>query len=266
MNARDLIRAGRLSEARTQLTEEVKSAPSDFHRRTLLFQVLCFFGEWDKAERHLEAISAQDLEAEIGVQVYKNLIHAEKERRNVMKLASRPAFVTETPPFLEMYFAAWEKLIGKKTEEAGELYAEIEAKRPLISGTLDGQNFDGFRDLDTFLSFFFEAIVHERYIWIPAESVRELSVSPPKTLFDLLWSTANVTTWDGLSMNCYFPVLYPDSFLHEDDRVKLGRMTEWTSLGGSFFKGMGQHLFQIGEEEIPILEIRNISFNPPVSG
>jgi type VI secretion system protein ImpE len=265
MNAKDLIRAGRLSEARTQLTEEVKSAPSDFHSRTLLFQLLCFFGEWDKAERHLEAISAQDVKAEIGMRVYKNLIHAEKERRNVTKLARRPSFVTETPPFLEMYLAAWEKLIGNKTEEASELYAQIESVRPGVSGTLNGKNFDGFRDLDTFLSCFLEAIVHERYVWIPFESMRELSVSPPKTLFDLLWSKANVTTWEGFSVNCYLPVLYPDSFLHEDDRVKLGRMTEWTSLGESFFKGMGQHIFQIGEEEIALLEIRDIVFNLPDS-
>jgi protein involved in temperature-dependent protein secretion len=61
-------------------------------------------------------------------------------------------------------------------------------------------------------------------------------------------------------MNCYLPVLYADSFLHEDDRVKLGRLTDWTSIGGPFAKGMGQHVFQVGEEDVGILEIREVLF------
>ena len=60
MDSRDLIKAGRLSEARKQLIEEVKSSPADSGKRTLLFQVLIFCGEWDKAERHLETVAAQD--------------------------------------------------------------------------------------------------------------------------------------------------------------------------------------------------------------
>jgi type VI secretion system protein ImpE len=62
-------------------------------------------------------------------------------------------------------------------------------------------------------------------------------------------------------MNCYLPVLYPNSFLHEDDRMKLGRMTDWISLGDRFTKGIGQHVFQVGEDDMGILEIREVLFN-----
>ncbi len=128
---------------------------------------------------------------------------------------------------------------------------------------MNGRDFTGFRDTDTFLSLFIEFFVHERYLWVPMESIRELSVSPPKTLYDLLWIPARLTTWEGLSANGYLPVLYPDSFSHEDDRIKLGRMTDWVSLGGSFSKGMGQHVFQVGEEEISLLEIQEAHFKAP---
>jgi type VI secretion system protein ImpE len=263
MDAKELIRAGRLSEAREQLTDEVKAKPGDSGKRTLLFQVLAFCGEWDKAERHLDAIGAQDVAAEVGVQVYKNLIHAEKERTEVYKLKRRPSFLPETPPYLEVYCAAWAKLCEQNIDEAQTLFDQVYAQRPVISGTVNGKNFAGFKDTDTFLSLFLEAIVHERYVWIPFEAIRELAVSAPKTLFDLLWITARITTWDGLTMNCYLPVLYADSFLHEDDRMKLGRMTDWTSLGGPFAKGIGQHVFQVGEEDMGILEIREALFNTP---
>ena len=95
--------------------------------------------------------------------------------------------------------------------------------------------------------------------------MRELSISSPKTLFDLLWIQARIVTWEGLTINCYLPVLYPDSFAHEDDRVKLGRMTDWISMGGSFSKGMGEHVYQVDGEEIAILEIRDVTFRLPGS-
>jgi type VI secretion system protein ImpE len=261
MDAEDLIKAGRLAEARKQLVDEVKTSPSDSAKRALLFQVLSFYGEWDRAGHHLGTLAAQDSKMETGAQVYRNLIHGEKERADVLKLHRRPSFLPATPPYLETYFAAWEKVIGKEVEEARGLFDRIDEQRPVVSGTVDGKNFNGFKDTDAFLSLFLEAIVHERYVWLPFESIRELSVSSPKTLFDLLWIPARVTTWEELTLNCYLPVLYPESFLHEDDRIKLGRMTDWTPLGGPFSKGMGQHVFEVGEEELPLLEIREALFN-----
>ncbi|MBW2740131.1 MAG: hypothetical protein JRE64_15085 [Deltaproteobacteria bacterium] len=252
MNSKDLIKAGRLSDAREQLTEEVKTKPGDSGKRTLLFQVLAFCGEWDKAERHLDTIGAQDVAADVAAQAYKNLIHAERERTEVSKFKRRPSFLPEIPPYLEAYYAAQTKIGEQNIDEAKLLLDQVEAQHTFISGTVNGKSFAGFKDTDTFLSLFLEAIVHERYVWIPFEAIRELVVSVPRTLFDLLWITARITAWNGLTMNCYLPVLYPNSFLHEDDRMRLGRMTGWTSLGGQFTKGVGQHVFQVGEEDMSI--------------
>lgn len=266
MDAKELIRAGRLPEARSQLIEEVRSSPAASGKRTLLFQVLILFGEWDKAERHLETLAAQDVGKEIGAQVYKNIIQAERDRVEVARLNRRAEFLPQTPPYLETHYAAWQKVVDEQLEEAQGLFGQVEAQRPTISGTLDGKDFVGFQDTDTLLSPFLEAIVHERYVWIPFEAIRELSVSPPKTLFDLIWTSARLTTWEGLTLNCYLPVLYPESFLHEDDRVKLGRMTDWAHLGGSFSRASGQHVYQIGEEDVALLEIQEAVFNFASSG
>ncbi len=263
MDSKDLIKTGRLSEAREQLIEEVKSSPADVSKRTLLFQVLAFCGEWDKAERHLDLIAAQDPERESGVQVYKNLIQGERERMEVLNSNSRPSFLPAPPPYTDIYYDAMEKLSENKVDEAKELFGQSEEQRHIIAGTINGKSFTGFRDTDTSVSFFIEAIAHERYVCIPIESISELSISSPKTLFDLIWITANIITREGLTMNCYLPVLYAGSFLHDDDRVKLGKMTDWVSLGGLYSKGSGQHVFQIGEEEISILEIGEVIFNHP---
>ena len=267
MESKELIRAGKLSDGRRQLIEEVKSFPADIGKRTLLFQVHTLLGEWDKAERHLDVLVTQDPKSETGIQVYKNLIHAERERIEVIRRSMRPAFLPEAPPYLELYISAREKLNENKCDEAIELFEKINSQIPVISGTIDGKDFTGFVDIDISLSFFLETIVHERYIWVPFESIRELSITPPKSLLDLIWITARVTTWEGLNLNCYLPVLYPESFLHEDDRVKLGRMTDWTTMEkGPCSRGMGQHVFLIGDEEVGIVDIREVLFNIPAPG
>jgi type VI secretion system protein ImpE len=266
VNGRELIQAGRLKEARQQLVAEVKAAPSDPGKRTLLFQVLALSGEWDKADTHLDVIASQDVKAEIGVQLYKNLIAAEREREAVLSLERLPAILPKVPPYLETYLNARRKLEEGKVEEAGEYFRQADLARPQVSGRVNGAPFDDFRDTDTFLEYFLEAMVQDHYVWIPFESIREMSIPAPKTLMDLLWTTGRVTTGEGLVMNCILPVLYPGSHSHEDDRVKLGRMTDWVSLGGPYFRGVGQHVFRIGEVETALLEIRELAFDTLKAG
>jgi len=260
MDSKDLIKAGRLQDARKQLIDEVKASPGDLGRRTLLFQVMTFCGEWDKAAKQLDAIAAQDAKRETGVQVYKNLIHAEKDREDVSRSKRRPPCLPKSPPYLETHFAACTELAAGKLAEAEELFDQAESMRPAIEGTINGKLFSGFRDTDTVLSPFLEAIVHDQYVWVPFESIRELTLSTPSTLFDLIWLPSNITTWDGLALNCYVPIVYPESSSKEDDRIKLGRMTDWLPLGGHFTKAAGQHVYQIGDIDMSILEIRDVRF------
>lgn len=257
MDPKELIKAGKLVEARENLVGEVKTSPGDTGKRTLLFQILALLGEWDKALRHLDMIGSQDPARAIHVQTCKNLILAEKERSEVCSLKQLPSFLPETPPYLDTYYEALKNIRSENSEKAAGLFSSIQ--RPVVSGTVNDKPFEGICDTDTFVHAFIEAFVHERYVWIPFEYIRELNVSEPKNLFDLIWIQAGITTWEGLSLNCYLPVLYPETFLHEDDQVRLGRLTKWTPLAGSFFKGHGQHVYQAGEEDISILEIRNIT-------
>jgi len=260
VNAKDLMAAGRLSEARAQLTAEVKAAPTDAGKRTLLFQVLAFLGEWEKAEKHLDLIGTLSPSSSIGVQAYRDAISAEKERRDVVDRKKVPNFLTDAPSYLDTYFAAWDALASGKTGRATKLYKEVDQRRPPTSGSVKGKSFIGFVDIDTFLSCFLEAIVLDRYVWVPFESLRELVVGPPKTFLDLLWAPAALVTWEGMNVACYLPVCYPGSVTAEDERAKLGRMTDWLSLGGPFCRGVGQHVFTAGREDIPLLEMGEVTF------
>jgi len=260
MDAKALITEGRLTEARRHLVAAVKSSPADLSSRTLFFQVLAYSGEWDKARRQLEVIAMQDSTREMGAAAYLNLIQAETERVEVFQQKRQPAFMPQTPGYFDRYESARQHLENGEFDEAEAIYKEIDGLVGQIAGTINGNAFTGFKDTDTRLSFFLEAFVHERYVWLPLESLRELILPAPKTLLDLLWTSAQITTREGLTLNCNLPVLYPQSFQQEDDRLKLGRLTDWIDLGGGFFQGAGQHVFQVGTEDVPILEIREVVF------
>jgi len=51
MTAEEFLKAGHLSAAVEQLNHEVRSRPTDSQRRTFLFELLCFAGDYQRAER-----------------------------------------------------------------------------------------------------------------------------------------------------------------------------------------------------------------------
>ena len=263
MDTKELIRAGKLSEARQSLIGSVKSSPGDSGLRVLLFQVLSLMGDWEKAERHIDIVAAQDVKAEAGVLSYRNLLHAERIRQEVNQFERRPDFLPKTPPYAEKYFLALEQIRQGDLKTAEEIFDQLEEDRPRVSGTINGNPFVDVRETDSYLLFFIEAFVHERYVWIPFESIREMVLQTPKSLFDLIWIPAHITAWDGLTLNCFLPVVYPGSAFADDDRIKMGRMTDWHPLGAKFYRGMGQHVYLFGEEEVPLLEIRELTVNRP---
>jgi type VI secretion system protein ImpE len=264
MGPAELIKAGRLEEARGILTDEIKAKPADTARRTLLFQVLALCGEWDRAFKHLDMISTLDTERAVAVSAYKDILRAQEERRNACLFNRFPSFLADAPPYFETYWEACINLAEGEQKKAAVLFSKAAGMRPALSGRLGDKEFLGISDTDSVLAFFLEAFVHDRYVWIPFEAIREIIIPKPKNLLDLIWIPAGVTLWEGLTANCNLPVLYPGSEFNENPEIRLGRMTDWEALGGKFAKGLGQHVLQIGENDVPLLEITEISFNFPV--
>lgn len=260
MTAKELIQAGRLSEARRLLIEEVKAKPADTGARTLLFQVLALGGEWDKAARHLDMISTQDPGRAVGVGAYLNNVKAEQERIRVLQGTQLPSVMPEPPVYMSDYLEYLGALNSDRFDDARAGLALVDRARPIVRGTLNGRPFSGMSDTDARLFAFLEVFVHERSVWIPFESIRELIVHEPRDSFDLIWVTASITTWEGLSMNCGLPVTYPGTTEMDDEQLRLGRLTEWVPLGGGLSKGVGQHVYAVGDEDVPLLEIRSITF------
>jgi type VI secretion system protein ImpE len=232
MTARELYQAGKLDEAVQALNAELRNNPEDTKRRTFLFELLCFAGNFDRAEKQLDILSSASPEAMTGALVYRAALNGERMRREM--------------------FEKKEYLTGSTAHEP--------------SGTLNGKPFEWMTDSDVRIGARLEVYAAGQYMWIPFEHIASLEMQPPKRLRDLLWAPMMLHTgpsFQGVELGeVLVPVLAPFSFRHPDDAVRLGRLSVWEELDGVEIP-FGQKTFLVDGEECPILELRRLEIAGP---
>ncbi len=256
-----LFDAGKLEEATQALLAEVKANPSDPARRTFLFELSCFAGDWARAEKQLDVIGHQSAEAELGVMVYRANIAAEQERERVFSDGVQPHFLKEPPPHIDLHVQAINQIRAGEMEAARATLDRAEEERPTVSGKFDGTEFEDFRDYDDIVAPVLELIVKDKYVWMPFEQIRRFEISPPRQLRDLLWASAQIEALDGTVGQVYVPSLYAGTAQQTDNQVRLGRVTDWKQLSEDLFRTVGLRLFRVGEEEKSLFEAKTVEFN-----
>ncbi len=97
MNAKQLYQAGRLAEAIAALSGEVRENPADAQRRAFLFELLAFAGDYERAERQLQALPPGDSAMDLWVLVNRGALVAERKRQEMFARREFPAAEAETP-------------------------------------------------------------------------------------------------------------------------------------------------------------------------
>lgn len=258
MTARDLFQQGDLKGAIDAQNEAVKSAPSDAEARTFLFELLCFAGNWQRAEKQLDVIGQQDVEAEPAAQVYRNVIKAEEKRRSFLENGVQPECLLDPPAYFGRHVEAVNWLREGKTSEATNLLAEAESMWPRLSGTVNDAEFEELRDCDDVLAPFFEFIIIDDFALVPWEHIRELEISPPERPRDLIWSPCRIELIDGKQQRGYAPILYFGSSQSDDPRLQLGRMTDWCGDEEEPVRGIGQKTLLAGDQDLGYLQVRSL--------
>jgi type VI secretion system protein ImpE len=235
MNPQELYKAGRLNEAIKALSAELRDNPVDTRRRTFLFELLCFAGEYDRADKQLEVLGQAGPTSEMGVLLYRSALYAERQRQDLFARGEFP-----------------------------EQKEEAEGDR---GGVVNGKQFAFFSDSDPRLGGRLELFAAGNYLLLPMEHVASIQIMPPKRLRDLIWTPAAVRTtpsFKGTELGeVLLPVLAPFSWQHPDDAVRLGRATVWEKRDGYEYQvPFGQKMWLVDEEEIPLLELRALEFNP----
>jgi type VI secretion system protein ImpE len=234
-NAQSLYREGKLDQAIEALGAEVRDNPTDAKRRTFLFELLCFAGQYERAEKQLGVLGKGSKEAEMGGLLYHSALHAERLRQTMFDGGSLP----DGPP------------------------------PRAVAGTLNGERFESLVDADSRIGARLELFAAGQYMWLPLEQVATVRMESPKRLRDLLWAPAIVRTADsfqGMELGeVLIPALAPLTWRSGDDAVRLGRITQWDA-GSDTDAPIGQKIYLVDGEEMPVLEIRELVIDETRTG
>jgi type VI secretion system protein ImpE len=237
VRARELFQAGKLDAAIEALGAEVRDNPTDTQRRTFLFELLCFAGQYGRAEKHLDVLAQAGPQAGMGALLYRSAMHADRTRQEMFQAANYP----RAP------------LSGRA-----------------VRGTINGKPFESITDADPRIGARLEVFAAGQYTWIPLEAVATVRRSAPGRGRDLLWAPAVVRTSDsfkGVDLGeVLLPVMTPLASADSDDAVRLGRVTEWRELADGTEVPVGQKMLLVDGEEFPILEVRELDIAPALAG
>ena len=228
-----LYREGKLREAIKALGDELRSNPLDAKRRTFLFELLLFAGEFDRAEKQLDLLAGANSEAAAGTLLYRSALHAERTRQAMF--ANH-----ETPPLGE-----------------GAVH----------SGVWNGTAFSEFSDPDPRIGANLEVFLAGSYTWIPIHYLRKLVIEPPANLRDLIWAQARVETSADFRLQelgeVLIPVLCPLSSSHAEEVIHLGRESAWEPDDKYGEIPFGAKTMLIDGVEVPLLQIRSVDWHAP---
>ena len=231
MNAKELFHAGRLDDAIQALIAELKNDPGNDRQRTFLFELLCFTGAYDRAEKQLDVLAQSgNKNAELGTLLYRGAMAAERTRQAM--------FTDRTFP------------------ESSE--AET------VSGTIEDRKFVWISDADPRIGPKLEVFAAGAYMWIPFAKIESIEIPQPRRLRDLLWTPAVVRTGpefeDKDLGEVLLPAMYPLSSKNADDAIRLGRSTIWEESAAGAIP-LGQKVLIVDDEEVPLLQIRHLTFD-----
>jgi len=232
MTPRDLLQAAKLDEAIDALSAELRDNPTDARRRTFLFELLCFAGKYDRAEKQLDVVGQGSKDAEMGALLYHSALHAERMRQQMFESGTFPLTASPKP----------------------------------VSGTLNGKPFTTLVDADPRIGARLELFAAGQYMWIPFEQIESIRMLPPQRLRDLLWAPAIVRTaesFKGMELGeVMIPAISPLTWQHADGAIRLGRVTQWQALDDDREAPIGQKLLLVDDEEFPVLEVRELTVTP----
>lgn len=252
--------AGNLGLAVEHALNLVKTNPTNASARTFLFELSCFSGDWDRAEKQLEVIGHQDVNAMIGSKIYQQNFKAERDRMKLFSDGLKPEFMTQTYPYIDDLLAANNRVREGNIAEAREILDRVEEERPAFPCKVNGEGFSDFRDYNDLTMCIFEVIFKDSYLWIPFEQIQKIEFFKPKTLRDLYWIQAQVELKNGTNGEMFLPALYSGTWKSGNDQVRLGRMTDWRDLGDDVFVGEGTKLFWMDGRDKSILDIETLEF------
>ena len=261
--AEQALKTGDAAAALKLLTEQVRSQPQNVKLRTFLFQLLCVLGQWERALNQLKVAGELDAATLPMVQTYREAIACEALRRQVFAGQKLPMLFGEPEAWVALLIEALLREGRGEADAARTLRAQALEQAPAASGQANGTPFAWLADADGRLGPVLEAIINGRYYWLPLNRLARLDIDAPADLRDAVWMPAHFEFTNGGEVVGLVPTRYPDTPLAAGDALALARRTDWVERAPGDFIGLGQRLLTTDSQDIGLMDLRSVVFDPP---
>jgi len=262
MDAVACLQTGNIEKALADLKEEIRNHPEKADLRVFLFQLLSVIGQWERAITQLNTAAELDSDALLMAQIYRPALHCEILRNAVFQGSRTPLSFGEPQPWMAWLIQIPGLLAAGQSKAAADKRDQAFDAAPAISGRIDGQPFSWIADADERLGPILETVINGKYYWIPFERIRSIQIDKPVHLRDVVWVTATFTWTNEGQAAGLIPGRYSGTEKEADSGFQLGRKTAWQDAGNNFFVGLGQRMLATDQREYPLLDIREVVFNP----
>lgn len=256
------FKAGRLTDTLASLQADIRRKPDDSGLRIALFQLLCVLGQWTRAHSQLGVLRGMGPQPQILASIFEPVLTAELFRHEVFAGKRQPLIFGEPPQWITGMVQALALDAQGQGAAAAAMREAALAAAPAQSGTVNGAPFTWLADADPRLGPVIEAIVEQKYYWIPLLRVAEITVPQPQDMRDLVWTSAHFTWEGGGESDGFIPVRYVGTETHGDDAARLARATSWREAPDGSVTGVGQRMFTTDAAEYGLLDVRTLKLDP----
>lgn len=242
-----------LAQRAERLTAQVKAAPGNAALRVSLAEVLAAAGNLERADAQLDIAATQDPSWAVKTALLRQLLRAEKTRREVFEAKALPELLLEPTAAIEQALK-----LTVDCALAPDQAVDLQSNESLPTAQLDdGPRLHPFIDLDDRTRGVAELMSSTgKYFWVPLEAIESAEFSPAQTLFEQLWRPCSVAVRGGPSGLVYWPAIYPPRS-DDSDAERQGLVTQWHQAGGVTL-GAGLRCFLAGDDVLPMSELTRL--------
>lgn len=269
MEIGDQFRNGNLETALMQAKEYVRDNPDCEEGRSLLLQLYLFVGEYEKASKQLSVLELNhqaDPASYINLKLIAELVNAAISRQAFFSQASgMPIMFEEDRVWVESAY----ELIQAYQQGAlvpGETEQLLERARQELTfkcETQDEPEYGSLAEPDDLTAPLLEVFTPKSgYAWLAWKNISSIEFFPYEKPIDLMFRRALVKRVNDEASAAPLPVYIPAIYAKTpvtDANARMGRMTDWVaSEAAGLVHGVGQKCLLVGDELVPLLQIRNL--------
>ncbi|MEB2844174.1 nitrogen fixation protein [Rhizobiales bacterium RZME27] len=242
-----LLSENALDEALDAAKAHLKAKPSDQEARNLYIDLLVLAGDYERADNQCGLAVTFAPDATMGFALLRNELRGMAARNAWYENGAVPEFPqgpSELDKLAVKVGIAHREGNGAEAVEELQRLEELRGERAIL---LNGKRIDDFRDLDDRTPHALEVIMTGgAYLWIDFAKIAELTVEPIARPRDLAFRRAELSLIDGAVAPVLLPAIYHST--GTDDRLRLGRETEWVEEPTGITTGRGQRSFLAGDD------------------